>query len=323
MPKNSQLLTGAVLCAAVVGCASTEDVRALRRPQLPPTQIALADARSPAFQKISIYEVLGAPEFRVIDGENDTALISTRPTRADVTRAYGAWLAESGLLAPSLANSRFLLNVTFDELHGPDVIPFSDKEASAVVRFQLVERVSRQVVFDKTYSAELRVRMPGVTPEMERAAVIAGLTAGIIGYSVNDASSSGMSNATAAWLGHGVGALAGAVAAAPHEALQLEHWDDQQVLGAFDGTDRRRLAVYGMLNQSFGRFLFDLEAMDWVQIREAVTCASLNPNGLRGPAYLTMTTETIAYDCPVREIGSWQTEERHGSRDRGPSHIRR
>lgn len=290
MIRQALLLTSVAACCVTIGCASSEDVRALRLPTLPPERIALADSGSPAFENISVYE------FRVMDGETDTALVSTRPTRRDVIEAFSDWLSDSRLLAPSLADSRYLLNITFEELRGPDVIPFSDKQASAIVHLQLVERLSGAVVMSSSHEVSLRARMPGITPEMTRAAAISGFSAGFVAYGANEASS-GLSNAQAGVAGGVVGAIAGLVAAAP-DGLPPEQWDSPEVLGSFSGTDRRETAVDGMLRQSFNHFLFDLEDRGWLTIRAAVTCASLNPDGMRGPAIVTSTMDSVAYDCP-------------------------
>ncbi len=166
------LLAGASALCALAACASSDDVRTLRRPQLPPTYVALADTASPLHENIAVYEINGAPEFRLFDGGD---IITTRPTRAEVARMLRTWLSDADMLADNIRVADYLLTVTFHELRGPDVIPFSDKHARARVQYRIEERLSRRVVFEGEYEAQLQARMPGVTPEMVRAAIASGL----------------------------------------------------------------------------------------------------------------------------------------------------
>lgn len=286
------LLAGASCLAA---CASTEDVRALRRPVLPPTYVAIADLGTPLHDNVAVYEIIGAPEFVLFDGGD---VITTRPTRADVTSMLNTWLDDADMRAENLREADYLLSVTFVDLHGPNVIPFTDKNADASVHYVLERRMCRQlrqtncVAFEGTYDARLQARMPGVTPEMARAAIAAGLVGAAI---ADDAADTDF--VAARWEGAAYGAALGFVAAAP-TGHPVEHWDDTDAPGAFDGTMRRQQAVNGMMRQNFNRFLFALEGADYVTIREAVTCEDLNSENI-GAAAITSTATQVAYDCPI------------------------
>jgi|CXWL01.1.fsa_nt_gi hypothetical protein len=179
MRSLNLLASATALCAIAAGCASSDDINALRRPTLPPTQVALADRHSPLHENIAIYEIIGAPEFRLFDGGD---IITTRPTRADVAHMLRTWLASADMLAEDIDHADYLLTVTFrDDLRGPDVIPFSDKRASATMHYRIEDRRSRDLVFEGEYNARMQARMPGVTPEMLRAAIAGGLIGAALG----------------------------------------------------------------------------------------------------------------------------------------------
>lgn len=220
MSAKFSMFTTASLCLglAAAGCASTDDVRALRRPVLPPSYVALADRETALHESIAIYEILGAPEFRLFDGG---ALYTTRPTRGEVARMLRAWLSNADMLAEDIGNSRYLLTVTFEDLHGPNVMPFSDKRASASVRYDLVDRRSGAMLFTATYDATIQARMPGVTEEMVRAAVVGGVLGVAAGEALN-----GMSDRTDAAVGAGLaGSIIGADAAGFASAHDTLLWD--------------------------------------------------------------------------------------------------
>lgn len=179
------LASVSALCVTAGACATSEDVRALRRPALPPTQVALADRHEELFENVAVYEILGAPEFRLFDGGD---LYTTRPTRADVARHMRAWLNDSRLLAPDIAHADYLLIVEFIEVRGPNVVWFTDKNARAKVRYQLINRRTRETRFVREVDAQLQARMPGVTQEMVRAAIAGGLIGAALGPAYNDAS---------------------------------------------------------------------------------------------------------------------------------------
>lgn len=292
--RSLKLLAGAsALCVAA--CASTEDVRALRRPVLPPTYVATADRGTPLHENVAVYEIIGAPEFVLFDGGD---VITTRPTRADVASMLNSWLDDADMRADNLREADYLLSVTFVDLHGPNMIPFTDKNADASVHYVLERRMCRQlrqsncVAFEGTYDARLQARMPGVTPEMVRTAIDAGIVGAAIAGDAADTD-----YVAARWEGAAYGAALGFLAAAP-TGRPVEHWDNADAPGAFDGTMRRQQAVTGMMRQNFNRFLFALEAADLITIREAVTCEDLNSENI-GVGIITATATQVAYDCPI------------------------
>lgn len=293
--RSLKLLAGASALCVTAACASTEDVRALRRPVLAPTYVAIADRGTPLHENVAVYEIIGAPEFVLFDGGD---IVTTRPTRADVMALFNTWLDDADMRADTLREADYLLSVTFVDLHGPNVIPFSDKNADATVHYVLERRMCRQlrqtncVAFEGTYDARLQARMPGVTPEMVRIAIDAGIVgAAIAGDAAN------MDVVAARWEGAAYGAALGLLAAAP-TGRPVEHWDDTDAPGAFDGTTRRQQAVDGMMRQNFNRFLFALEGAELVSIREAVTCEDLNSENI-GIGIITATATQVTYDCPI------------------------
>ena len=166
------LASVSAFCVAAGACATSEDVRALRQPALPPTQVALADRHAELFENVAVYEIVGAPEFRLLDGGD---LYTTRPTRADVARHMRTWLSDARLLAPDIAHADYLMIVEFIEVHGPNVVWFTNKNARASVRYEIVNRRTRETLFVREVDAQLQARMPGVTQEMVRAAIAGGL----------------------------------------------------------------------------------------------------------------------------------------------------
>jgi len=221
MVANRLFMTAAGLCLAVAGCASTEDVRALRRPIMPPTQIALADRGEPLHESIALYEILGAPEYRFIDGVEDTSIISTRPTRAQIAARLNGWLSHADMLAEDIAHARYLLTIVFEDLRGPDFIPFSDKNASASVRYELRDRMNGDLVFVGNYDAQMRARMPGVTPEMARSAIFGG----VVGAVAADAMSETLDSSEQATIAGLTGALIGGATALNAAAVETLLWD--------------------------------------------------------------------------------------------------
>jgi hypothetical protein len=185
---------------------------------MPPSQVALSDPGTTLHQNISIYEILGAPEFRLVDGGG---LVTTRPTREDVAYMLRSWLGDADMLSPSIARSHYLLTVQFEELHGPNVVPFTDKHASATVNYVLTERASGRIVFNQTYSAQMQARMPGVTPEMVRAALGGAVYGAVLGPEIADSVDRDERIANAGLAGAFAG-LASAGFAADHDTLL---WD--------------------------------------------------------------------------------------------------
>jgi hypothetical protein len=139
---------------------------------------------------------------RWFDGE---AVYTTRPTRADVTQSVSQWLYNAEMLAPTIGEADYLLTLRFEDLHGPDVIWFTDKHARATVHYTLTcqrahrvrprmnygEQQSRctapgQVIFTGAYEAQLQMRMPGVTPEMVRAGIASGVLSAVLAPEIRD-----------------------------------------------------------------------------------------------------------------------------------------
>ncbi|HVY85406.1 MAG TPA: hypothetical protein VG943_09755 [Caulobacterales bacterium] len=213
----SKTLVGgaAAMCALVAGCASHDDIRALRRPTLPPTYVALADRQSTLRESVAIFEIDGAPEYRLFDG---AAVITTRPTRADVNHMLRDWLSAADMLAPDVRHARYLLSVSFEDLHGGDIIPFTDKHAAARVRYTLTDMHTREIMFEQTYDASMQARMPGVTPEMVRMGIASGLIGAALAPSIRD------SDHSEAWSAVAGGLLGSASAtdSASHDTLL---WD--------------------------------------------------------------------------------------------------
>jgi hypothetical protein len=380
MAKNSAALGASsifALAIGVCGCATKADVEALRHPTLPPTSVALSDPGEQLFRNVAIYEITGAPEFRLFDG-ND--LYTTRPTRADVARMLRTWLNNADIAATDVAHAKYLLSIRFEDLHGPDVIFFTDKHADSRTRYIITDARTGEVVFDQTYESNFRARMPGVTPEMVRAGIVGGILGGVVSRVTNDASEqySGLgavagigpiagahANAWAAthqatlwdlpgsedenWPSvessilshfemsvlHGVviggltafsgddsdhrigdvkagtlGAISGGLSAfigAEPIGKRPDHFDSPDMIGPWGfgnlgGTQRRHLAVHGMMLQNFDKFLFGLSEHGFLKIRQAVPCTDLNPNAEKhgyGVAIVMETRTAVGYDCPV------------------------
>ena len=180
-----KLAAAALAATAVSACATQEDVRTMRRPPLPPGFVALASQGEKLHKGIAIYEINGAPEFKLFD-EGD--VYTTRPTRRQVRNYLNSWLLEADLLSEDVAHARYLLTVTFEELSGPDVVWFTDKRASAKVRYRIEHARTREVIFDRTFDSAFRARFPGVTEEMVRSAISQGLTGSAVGALANDMS---------------------------------------------------------------------------------------------------------------------------------------
>lgn len=282
------LIVAASLTTVLGGCASTEDVRALRRPVLPPTMAALADRGEPLYRNVAIYEVLGAPEFRVFDGG---ALITTRPTRQDVNEMVGGWLADADMRAPNIREAHYLLTIRFDDVRGPGMVPFSDSAASSTVHYVIEDARTREIVFENSYESDFVARMPGVTPEMTRGAIAGALVFGAYGAAFDDIHDD---NYTERFAAEGAAAmfLATAPAGRPPESV-----DAGETIGAFGDGRRRDQAVHWMMRRSFNQLLVGLEQEDFIRFRRAVPCADLNPGGTRGPAIITRTHDAVGYDC--------------------------
>ena len=201
--RSARTLVMAAVSAAVMlvgGCASDSDMAVLRQPPLPPLNVLKADDGREFFHNVFLQSVSGTPEFRWFDGD---AILTTRPTRVQAIRMLNDKLARADMRAPDVLDADYLLDVSFNELRGPDVVPFSDKLASASITFRLTDRRRPgQVVLEKTVDASYRVRWSGFTPEGVRGfiagpigvtkdsafAPLGGVAGGVIlGYYLNDA----------------------------------------------------------------------------------------------------------------------------------------
>lgn len=172
---------------------------ALRQSPLPPLYVLKANDGREFFHNVFLQAVTGAPEFRWFDGG---AILTTRPTRVQAMRMLREKLDNADMLAPNVLDADYLLEVNFNDLRGPDVVPFSDKLASGSVTFRLTDRHRPgRVVLEKTVETSYRVRWVGVTPEAARSfiagpigvtkdsaiAPVGGVVGGaILGYYLND-----------------------------------------------------------------------------------------------------------------------------------------
>lgn len=221
--------TSAVLLATG-GCASDHDLALMRQPELPPLLVLKAASGGEFDHNVFLQEVSGAPEFRWFDGG---AILTTRPTRVQAIRMLKEKLDNADMLAPSALDADYLLRVRFNDLRGPDVIPGSEKLASASVTFTLCDRRHPgRVRLEKTVEASYRVRWVGVTPEAVRAfiagpigvtkdnapAPVGGLIGGaVLGYYLNDALVLKVAETPlAGLLGADQAALTGGAAATPY-----------------------------------------------------------------------------------------------------------
>jgi len=173
------LLAGAGLLTA---CATREEVAALRQPSLPPVAVAKASPARPFYRNVAVQAVEGAPEFRWFDGGG---IVTTRPTRAEVTYGLNQHLHGADLLAPSRLDAEYMLYTTFEELRGPNVWWGTDKLATARVTFRLVRWRTGEVVREKTVEAGYNVHWTGGTPEIARSAIGGALVGIGLGYYVN------------------------------------------------------------------------------------------------------------------------------------------
>lgn len=160
--KSALAFCGSALLLA--GCASSDEMRALRQPSMPPVAVAKASRSKPFYRNIAIQEVQGAPEFRWFDGGD---ILTTRPTRTQVLDQLTGYLDRADMLAPRL-DAEYMLYVQFHELAGPNVWLGSDKLASAHITFRLVRWRTNELVVEKTIESSYRVQWVGITPDMVR-----------------------------------------------------------------------------------------------------------------------------------------------------------
>lgn len=173
------LLTGTSLLAA---CASRDEVAALRQPPMPPLAVAKASPARPFYRNVAVQAVEGAPEFRWFDGGS---VITTRPTRGEVTHGLTNHLLRAEMLAPSRLDAEYMLYTTFEDLRGPNVWWGTDKLATARLTFRLVRWRTGQLVREKTIEAGYKVHWTGATPEIARSAIGGALLGVGLGYYVN------------------------------------------------------------------------------------------------------------------------------------------
>jgi hypothetical protein len=211
----------------LVGCASSDEMRALRQPAMPPVAVAKASPSRPFYRNVSIQEIQGAPEFRWFDGG---AVMTTRPTRTQVLEQLTNHLERADMLAPRL-DAEYMLYVQFEDLRGPDVWLGSDKLTSAHITFRLVRWRTNELVFEKTIETSYRAQWVGITPDMVRAGIagpigvardsalapIGGALGGIVlGYFVNENLAVSLAEAPIAGL---VGANEAAAVGGPDRAV--------------------------------------------------------------------------------------------------------
>jgi hypothetical protein len=193
--KSALAVCGAALLLA--GCASSDEMHALRQPAMPPVAVAKATPSRAFYRNIAIQDIQGAPEFRWFDGG---AVMTTRPTRKQVFDQLSAHLERADMLTSRL-DAEYMLYVQFDELRGPDVWLGTDKLASAHITFRLVRWRTNELVLEKTVETSYRAQWVGFTPDMVRAGIagpigvardsaiapVGGIVGGVVlGYFVND-----------------------------------------------------------------------------------------------------------------------------------------
>lgn len=176
-----RVLIGLAAGLASTACATQEQVRAMKRPELPPTRAIAADRGDKLFRSIAIYEIEGAPEWPLFDGGD---IVTTRPLRAQVKLDLERWLDQTQLLANNIQHSSHLLTVEFTNLRGPNLIPFSDKAAIVKATFTLRERRTGKVVLTTDVAEAKVARMPGLTESMVRSAVHGAVFGGAVAQAV-------------------------------------------------------------------------------------------------------------------------------------------
>lgn len=183
-----RVFIGLMLAGLLAACASQSDVRQMRRPALPPQQAILADPGEALYNSVALYEIVGAPEYRLMDAG---VPFTTRPTRRDVRDWLNRWLLETRLLAPDVRRARYLLSVEFTGLRGPDLFLFSDKNASSSAIYRLTDVRTGLVVFEMQIDSAFNARMPGVTPDMVRQGITTAAFGGLLVGGVNSGSDVG------------------------------------------------------------------------------------------------------------------------------------
>jgi hypothetical protein len=255
------------------GCASDENVKLVRQPAMPPVVVARAAPTGPYWQNVSLQAVEGAPEFRWFDGD---AVLTTRPTRQQALDVFSDDLSRVGMLAPTRVDSDYMLYVKFEDLHGPDVIWFSDKHASAAITFRLVNWRTGQVVKAKRIIAAYEADAGGLTPEAVRYAIF-----GPIGLA-NDSPLPGPVEAEDLVVRY----------------IFLERTPISEVaqIGPANGTYRRIAAWHGLLNLAFDEFMDELSTDGSINYKRAVGCDTLTGQRVRQVERLE-SDRAYAVDC--------------------------
>jgi hypothetical protein len=301
-------------CAAVslvAGCASSDNLRLLREPEMPPIAVAKASHAGPYYHNIAIQEVHGAPEFRFLDGNG---IINTRPTRKHMLSILAEDLDNADMLAPSRLDAAYMLYVEVEQLKGPDVVPLSDKLSSARVTFRLVNWRTGAVARQMTEEANFVARSPGITPEAARFATAEALGLAVDAFAINASVRAGTTGT------RGLTDLEAALAGGAYGGVKGLLWaGEQQPAGAlkggyFDGTLRREYATNEVIHLLLDQFLHDVSKEDGtIVFKQAVSCRYLNGEKFADP--VTETANAFGIDCP----GVHYTSDR--LKEVGPSHF--
>lgn len=284
--KAGMLMAGLLLS----GCVSDEGARLSRQQPLPPAVVLKADRYGGLYRNVTIEEIAGAPEFRWFDGG---AVLTTRPTRVQVLATLDDYLARTDMLAPSKIEGEYMLYVQFRDLHGPDMMWMSNKDASASIYFRLVRWRTGELVKQAEVNVAYDARYNGVRPEVVRRTIalvllrpeaVANSTANVpvtvFTYSTRTS-----------------GSLTVDPLALSDRSTPLSPSSE---LGPADGTSRRYAAVRGMLSLAFDEFTDQLSKDGSLTYKRAVACSDLNPyyfNSHRSAVQLE-TADSYAVDCP-------------------------
>ena len=281
-------LSSLLLAASLLtGCATEEGRRLARQPPLPPAFVAKADAYRGFYHNVTIEEVFGTPEFALFGGGS---LISTRPTRAQVLNVLQDDLARTDMLAPSRQSGEYMLYVKFEDLHGPDVWLFSDKQASAKVSFRLVRWRTGELIKRADIAVAYQAQFNGITlhdPEITREVVSA------------PAGSATWSDRVTLYT-YGAGSSDALVTDAQPMLQAAEPLSVSSEIGSLNGTERRWAAVQGMLSLAFDEFVDQLSKDGVVTYKRAVACTDLNPSyfSYHSTVVQLETAQAYAVDCP-------------------------
>ena len=342
------LLTSVSLLSA---CASRDEVAALRQPGLPPLAVAKASPARPYYRNVAVQAVEGAPEFRWFDGGG---VITTRPTRAEVTTGLNQHLLGAEMLAPSRLDAEYMLYTTFDELRGPNVWWGTDKLATARVTFRLVRWRTGELVREKTVEAGYNVHWTGATPEIARAAIGGALVGVGLGYYVNqnhivDISDAPIAGAIGGLEAASIGGprqwgpgFASAFSAAVATGTAAGRFQDLEamlaggVIGAAGATAgpapvQRQVAANSEITSAFNgatrraaatrglmALAFDMFMNDLSRDGSVVYKTAVSCRALNGDAgrgpYLAETASAYAVDCPGARFNDAKTAKAYPSR---------